>query len=109
MADCLTRKQLIAMGNLDCDANPNDSATIRFAEAYNPLLILGYSQTGDLLYRSGIEHGNQMKDIKMEFNCPNRWSASEAMNYDGLEPDDFRMQIVDPNTCMQTASRSASE
>jgi len=58
MADCLTRQQLLAMAHLDCTANPNASASIRFAEAFNPLLILGYSLKGDLLFRPGISKGN---------------------------------------------------
>lgn len=43
-----------------------------------------------------------MKDIKMTFNCPDRWLAVEAENYDELKEDDFRMQIVDPKTCMMS-------
>lgn len=96
------------MGNLDCGANPSASASIRFAEAYNPLLILGYSAAGNRLFRDGISKGNQMKDIKMTFRCPNRWSAAEAMEYDALKDDDFRMQIVDPKTCMMTKKSSDS-
>lgn len=72
------------MANIDCSANPSATADIRFAEAYNPLIILGYSATGNRLFRDGVSHGNQLKDVKMTFNCPDRWLATEAENYDEL-------------------------
>jgi len=43
----------------------------------------------------------------MTFNCPNRWTAAEALHYDELTEDDFEMQIVDPETCEIPAKRAA--
>jgi len=99
LPDCLTRQELIRLSELDCVANPNGKAYVRFSEALNPLLILGYSDVGYPLFRKGISKGNQKKDILLEFTCPNRWSVYEAVNYNGLTQDDFDMMIVDPETC----------
>lgn len=62
------------------DTKPQ-SITVRFSEAFNPLVILGYSDTGDALYREGVSNEDQKKDMLLEFTCPHQWQVREALHY----------------------------
>lgn len=96
LPDCLTRQQLLQLSKFSCPNNTSGipdgaekplSISVRFSEAFNPLVILGYSDAGDALYREGVTHGNQKKDLLLEFTCPHQWQVREALHYNNFTAD----------------------
>jgi hypothetical protein len=93
--------------------------TVRFAQAYNPDLILGSSDIVDVVTRKEHSKADQKHDILLTYECPDQWSvqasaeptAFGSVHADG---DDNGKQIenpwltVDPETCEPIRKLNAS-
>lgn len=82
--------------------------TVRFAQAYNPDLILGSSSDVDVVRRKEHTAADQKHDILLTYERPDQWIVQASAEPTAFGSTEDPWMIVDPATCEPIRKLNAS-
>jgi len=94
------------MRNMDCGNNKYDedgnlkTVEVEFIQMYNPLMILGQSETINLINKETVpDERNQKHDVKLVYSCDKTYSIFAQPNVTTYSQSEYETLMVNPSTC----------